>query len=168
MTQYRSLAHNRLTYSGEPRDVDNGVVEFMAALCELEEELLGFEIDVSSQELDAIGLEATRDLNELEVEHSEFLEEIKSAHQAIVFGHLTRLDRNPAEDNTGRTQQAVVDYRDYLLNMITRLEDISDRIGRRIDAKRNSANTRLIFSVSAIAAIISIFSLLSQLIGMVV
>lgn len=167
MAKYRSLAFDRLSYEGDARSVDDGVVEFMEALCEMEEELLEFEVEVSKLDIDLTGWESTEKLGDVEERHSAYLQEISDAHDAVLLGHLTRLDRNPAEKHGPRTQEQVPKYRNDLRETIGRLEDISNRIGRRIDAKRNSANTRLVFTVATIAAVISVVTLISQFLGLI-
>lgn len=168
LAKYTSLAFDRLSYEGEAREVDNGIVEFMETLCAMEEEMLEFEVEVSKIEIDLTGLKSTQKLRAIEAQHSDYLQELTEAHEAILFGHLSRLERNPTEKYSNRTQHAVHDHREDLREMLNRLEEISERIGRRIDAKRNSANTRMVFTVAGLAAIISLLTLISQLIGLAV
>lgn len=165
MSTYNSIAYHRLNHTGDPKDVDKGVVEFMQQLCELEEDLLEFEAEVSKEPIDLTGVRATRRLDTLEERHSKFQEEIRQAHHAIVMKSPFRLERNPAKDSTRRTQEAIYDFQADFLEVVGRLEDISSRIARRVDGKRNSANTRLVFSVSVIAAGISMAALTSQLLS---
>lgn len=167
ISKYRSLAYDRLSYEGEPRDVNKGIVEFMAVLCAIEDELLEFEVEVSKLDIDLTGWRSTQSLGSIEEKHSSYLQEISDAHGAVLMGHLTRLDRNPAEDHTARTQEQVPRFQDDLRSTIGRLEEISDRIGRRIDAKRSSANTRLVFTVAAIAATLSVLTLIGQFFGLI-
>lgn len=157
-THHRSLAFHRLTYEDAAK-VNNGIIEFMQSLCVLEEELLDLETRVTGQEIDLTGWEASKDLKKLEAEHNSFVQEIENGYQASVTGHLTRLDRYEGEKHSSRTQRKVPDYRTDFLRMISHLQHLADRIGRRIDAKRNSANSRLVLSASALAAAIALVSL---------
>lgn len=165
--KYRPLAYDRLSYEGEPRDVNEGIVEFMMTLCTIEDEMLEFEVEVSQLDIDLTGWRSTRNLGSVGERHSNYLQEIGDAHEAVLMGHLTRLDRNPAEDYSTRTQDRVPHFRDDFIETIGRLEEISDRIGRRIDAKRSSANTRLVFTVAAIAAVLSVFTLVGEFLGLI-
>lgn len=167
LAKYTSLVFDRLSFEGDARNVDNGIVEFMETLCAIEDELLEFEVEVSKIEIDWTGIRASRRLEAVESQQSEYLNELSEAHEAILLGHLTRLERNPAEKySSGRTQHEVSKYQSDLQSMVSRLEDILERIGRRVDAKRNSANSRMVLTVAAIAGIVSLFALIGQLIGL--
>lgn len=161
--EYRGLAFDRLDFQGEAHKVNDGIVEFMRALCELEGELLDLEMQVAEQDIDLTGWNATQELSPLESKQNEYVQEIKTAHYACVRGHLTRLERFDDEEHTRATQDRAYDHRESFLRVIYHLQELADRIGRRIDAKRNTANTRLILSVSAIAAGLSMFSIAVQL-----
>lgn len=161
MTTYKKRVYRLLE---SENGVEDGIAEFMQALVDIEDELLELELEVSNQQIDQTGLIATRSMSELEAQHSQYLDELKQAHKAVATDHLNGLERNDGDDYSRQTQDQASDYRTHNRLMIERLEDISDRTGRRIDAKRNSANTRLIFTVSAIALGISIISLLTQVV----
>lgn len=164
VSEHRGIAFERLSYEGEPHTVDEGIVAFMETLCDLEKELLEFETKVSELEIDYTGWQATHELASLEAEHSEFVNDLQTAHRMVILKHLTRFDRYDSEKHTRRTQQKVPDHRQEFLAMIHHLQDIADRIGRRIDAKRNSANSRLVLSASLFAVLISTASFLTQLV----
>lgn len=165
--KYDSLVYDRLSYDGEPREINDGIVEFMATLCSIEDEMLEFEVEVSKLDIDLTGWRSTRNLGSVEERHSDYLQNIRDAHEAVLMRHLTRLDRNAGEKHSMRTQEEVPHFQDDLMATIGRLEEISDRIGRRIDAKRSSANTRLVFTVAAIAAVLSIFTLAGQFLELI-
>lgn len=161
MTEYDPIASHRLSYQGEYRDVDPGVREFMRTLCDLEADLLEFETEISNQDLGITGWTATRNLTDLESEHNGYVVEINSAFEAVVRGRPTLLDRYTGDKHHHRTKQYVYQHLKDFHKMVRRLEKISDRIGRRIDAKRNSANTRLVLSVSVVAVVVSLIALVS-------
>lgn len=158
MSRFTPVSYQRLG-GPDPDAVDNSVVEFMETLCEFEERLLQFEGEVAAHEIGLTGLQASTGLSSLEQSHYDQVTQIRDAYEAVVTGHLKEFSQYPAEHYHHRTKNEVFDYRHHLLEMIVRLESISDRIGRRIDAKRNSANTRLVFSVSCIAVVIALISL---------
>lgn len=157
-----AIAYHRLSYSGDDRDVDNSVVEFMETMCELENDLLEFEGIISRQDIGLSGLRGSRELGNLERRHADFVDELQQAYRGIVTGRFTELDRYPAEKHHDRSRYEIFTYRNDFLRIYARLEEIADRIGRRIDGKRNSANSRLVFSISCIAVILAVLSLISQ------
>ena len=160
MPDYAPKASYHLTYSGEYSDVDKGIREFMRALLEMEDDLLELETKVSKQPIGLTGLKATSVLGELEMKQNELASEIQQAHEAVRDQNLAHLERNPEEDHHHRTRDYVNQYRGDFHEVLHRLENISARTSRRIDSKRNAANTRLVLTVSIIAVLISISSLL--------
>lgn len=161
--EYTQLARARVGDNEQESEVHEGLVEFMEVLCKLEDELLDWESRISDQGIDLTGNQAIQELSALEAEQSGYQDDIQEALKAIRMGSLKQLNRYPAEDWSNQADNAIDEYLHDLIEMVHRLEDISDRGGRRIDAKRNSANTRLVFSISVVAAIIAILSLVSQL-----
>ena len=160
MSEYHAKVSHLLSYSGDYTDVNDGVQEFMQELCKMEEELLELEADVSNLRLDTTGWQATQKLSELESRQNQPIQDINQAHEAVRTLKLTRLERNPGEDFHHNSQTDAYDHQDDFNNMLHRLELISDRTGRRIDAKRNSANTRMVLTASVCALFISLSSLL--------
>ncbi|RJX43119.1 hypothetical protein DM826_07375 [Halonotius aquaticus] len=164
LDKYHPRASEYLTYSGDYNEIDKGVREFMLCLCDLEDDLVELEADVSKHELDATGWRASKTLSALETRQLSLAEEIRETHSAIVKGKANRLDRNPGEDWHHRSQQHLYRHQDDFMKIHQRLEEVSARIGQRIDAKRNTANTRLVITVSLCAVVISILSLVVSLI----
>ena len=162
-SHHRGLAFERLNYDGEPNEVDKGIVAFMEALCKIESDLLEFETKVSELELDYTGWQATQELEALEANHSKYVTELRDAHRNVVQKHLSQFDRFDSDRQTRSTQRRIHEHRQAFLGMIRHLQEIVDRIGRRIDAKRNSANSRLVLTTSLTAVLISTASFLSQM-----
>ncbi|RDZ65867.1 hypothetical protein C5B90_05820 [Haloferax sp. Atlit-12N] len=156
----------RLTFEGRPAQVDDGIKQFMVDLCKLESDLIELENRVGNLSIGLTGLEASRTLGGLEATHADFLDEIYTAREAVLTSHLSRFERYEQGDHPRDTQYAVPDYQADFLQMIHHLQDLADRVGGRIDAKRNTANSRIVLTVSATAAVISVFSLLSQLVSL--
>jgi hypothetical protein len=163
VSEYMGIAYDRLDFQGEPHEVNDGIVEFMRALCELEGDLFDLEMKVAEFDIGLTGWQATQALAPLESKQNEYVQEIKTAHYACVLAQLTRLECFDNEEHTRMTQDQAHDHRQSFLGVIYHLQELADRIGQRIDAKRNTANTRLILSVSAIAAGISTLSIVAQI-----
>jgi len=161
--KFEPLAYDRLNYEGEAHEVNDGIVEFMRALCELESNLLDLEAAIAEHGIDLTGWHSTQELPQLESKQNEYVQEIKTAHEVCLSTFLTEFERFDDETHTRRTQDAVYDHRQSFLNMIYHLQELTDRIGRRIDAKRNTANSRLVLTVSVIAAGISTLSIITQI-----
>lgn len=163
MAEYHSKISYHLNYPEEYRDVDDGIIEFMEELCKMEEELLELETEVSNQPIGISGLTATSELRKLETKQNKLATEIRDAYDAVHKFKLNLFSRNPADEYTQRTRNSAHQYQDDFDEFLQRLENISSRASRRIDAKRNTANSRLVLSVSVLAFIISTFSLVYNL-----
>lgn len=164
---FRSLAYHRLSYSGDDRNVDGSIVEFMEAMCDLEADVLQFEADVAQQSIGRFGWVGTTEIRELEHKHQTLIGELQEINEAIVTGNLSEFDRNPAKKYHDRTRYEMSVYREDFIQVHSRLENIVNRVGRRIDSKRNTANTRLVFAVSFAALVIAMISLIPQIIQLI-
>ena len=163
MAVYHSKISYHLSYPEEYTDVDDGIIEFMEELCKIEEELLELETEVSNQPIGISGWTATNELRKLEAKQNELATEIREAYNAVHELKLNLFSRNPAEEYNQRTRNSAHQYQDDFDEFLQRLEKISSRASRRIDTKRNTANTRLILTVSVLAFVISTFSLIYNL-----
>ena len=135
----------------------------MEAMCELENDLLEFEMNVT-QKIGLLGLTGTREIPNLEVQQVSLLVEIQQLHEAIVTGKLNKFERNPSEKYHSCSKFERTSFREDYTEVYSHLEKIADCVSRRIDAKRNSANSRLVFAISCVAVIVAGFSIGLQLV----
>lgn len=164
MATPRAIAYNVLN-AGD--NADKGVVAFMDALLEIEEELVNIESEVADLIIDVTGYQAQSDLTEFESEYVRIAHKISTAKKAIFSHRLHDLERYNSDFHTNRTRNALIDYIQKFIEKINELEQMSGRISNRIQSKRNSANSRLIATISGAAVAISTITLLLSAAGIV-
>lgn len=165
----KALARKRLE-SDEDRGPPSVITNFLAVIYQMEMELVTLEKDVTDTSIKWTGFNAVRELQDLEDKHSDLIGCIKSAHSAILLSEPEISPRfrkygprgvKPEEGPGSHfARRMTFEYQDALLESIGRLEVISARVGSRLDGRRISANTRLVLSISVIAIVVSVLSLI--------
>lgn len=113
-------------------------------------------------------------LEELEREHQSLLSRISDAREAMISGHISRVESIDASDYSSRnTQQQLRKWveDDTFPDQIEALEAAADRVDRRLTAKRETANARLSLTVSIVTIFVSLlllgFAVLSFLVSII-
>lgn len=170
----------------EGETVSPGIEQYTEELIQIRLDLEELERDVSSLSINRYGLDAEQelehpieaikylllnlgkgvteqdDLEEQEEELQELLERISNARDAMITGHVSRVESiDPSDFNSRLTQQEIREWviDDTFPEQIEKLESAAERVDRRLTAKRETANARVSFTVSLMTVFLSLLLL---------
>ena len=113
------------------------------------------------------GLSTPDEIRELEEEYHSLLKRIAGTRETLVSGHVSEAGIDPSEYSSDYTRRHLYQWVDdgTFPEFIRELELASDRVGRRISAKRETANTRMLLLISLItlgtSALLIVFAILT-------